>query len=117
MEGVRKAEEVYLCAAWYPGKAPCESTAGHAVSISCWQNACEEIGRTYPRPDFSQDDKLTLALPGIWRVLHVIQQLDEMLPGCWQNVARIQACQTADHTDCQGSHAASLIIQGHKQGL
>ena len=117
MEGVRGGEEVHLGAAWGLGRAPCESTAEHAGSISWWDSACEVIGCKYARPDFSEDDKLTLALPGVWRVLHVIQQLDEMLPGCWQNVARIQARQTAYHTDCQGSHAASLIVQGHEQGL
>ena len=117
MEGVRRVKAVHLGTARVQGRAPCESTAVHALFISSWQNADDVIGCTYARPDFRQDDKHTLALPGVWRVLHVIQQLDEMLPGCWQNVARIQACQTAYHADCQRSHAASLVIQGHKQGL
>ena len=66
---------------------------------------------------FNQANEPTLALPGVWGVLHVVQQLNEMFPGCWQDVARVQACQTAYYTDCQGSHAASLIIQGHKESL
>jgi hypothetical protein len=50
-------------------------------------------------------------------VLHVIEELDEVLASCWEYVAGVQARQTADRTDCQRTYTAGLIIQGYKKCL
>ena len=50
-------------------------------------------------------------------MLHVIEELDEVLARCWEYVAGVQGRQATDCTDRQRPNAAGLIVQGHEQRL